>query len=237
MTAYLAQSIPIDDIFVLGERRAVDDEAVGALVSSIQMLGLQTPITVRIQADVPDPDTGEVLDSAYRLVAGRHRLEACRLLGWRDIPAIVRDCDEIDAELIEIVENLHRLDLTKAQRDQHIRRYAELLKAREEAARELSRQNDAKNDDAHRPRGRPVGSTGIASKVAEQTGLSTRTVQRALNPTPKPASPPREPLLDKHGDPDMRAVAYKLAYKHTAGELQELIDHLTDILKERLGNG
>ena len=44
----------------------------------------------------------------------------------------------------------------------------------------------------------------------------------------------REPLLDKNGDPDMRAVAYRLACKHTAGELQQLIDHLTDIIKERL---
>ena len=32
--------------------------------------------------------------------------------------------------MIEITENLHRLDLSKEQRDEHIRRYAELLTAK-----------------------------------------------------------------------------------------------------------
>lgn len=63
-----------------------------------------------------------------------------------------------------IAENLHRCDLTKEQRDQHIRRYAELLEAR----REVSRQYDAKP--ASGPKGgRPQG---LASQVAEETGLS-----------------------------------------------------------------
>jgi hypothetical protein len=35
------------------------------------------------------------------------------------------------AQLVwELAENLHRLDLTKDQRDHHIRRYAELLEVR-----------------------------------------------------------------------------------------------------------
>ena len=40
----------------------------------------------------------------------------------------------------EISENLHRADLTKDERDNHNRRYAELLEKR----RLISRQNDAK---------------------------------------------------------------------------------------------
>ena len=71
----------------------------------------------------------------------------------------------------------YRLDLTKEQRDQHIRRYAELLKAREETAASscaTSLADGRKSGPQHRP--------GIASKVAEQTGLSTRTVQRRLSP-------------------------------------------------------
>jgi hypothetical protein len=73
------------------------------------------------------------------------------------------------------------LDLTKDQRDEHIRRYAELLEARAE----VSRQNDAKPISSPQG-GRPVG---VASQVAAETGLSVRTVQRALNP-PKPRSAP-----------------------------------------------
>ena len=131
MTAspYDAQRIPVQDIFVVRERRPVDDEAVNRLVESIKAIDLRTPITVRVQ-DVTEPETGEVF-TAYGLVAGAHRLEAFRRMGRADIPAIVRDCDETDAELWEIAENLHRDGLTKDQRDEKIRRYAEILDRRE----------------------------------------------------------------------------------------------------------
>jgi hypothetical protein len=64
------------------------------------------------------------------------------------------------AEMWEIAENLHRLDLTKEQRDDHIRRYAELLEAR----REVSRQNDAKPCAPTPQGGRPR--TSITSQIA-----------------------------------------------------------------------
>lgn len=91
-----------------------------------------------------------------------------------------------ECELWEIAENLHRLDLTKEQRDEHIRRYAELLEAR---ANVQSRQNvaiESKREDGrgHRPQ-------GVASQVAAETGLSVRTVQRALNPPPVQPKPVR----------------------------------------------
>lgn len=67
-----------------------------------------------------------------------------------------------------------RCDLTKEQRDQHIRRYAELL----ERQREVSRQIDAKPVSSPQG-GRPKG---VASQIAEETGLSKRTVERVPNP-------------------------------------------------------
>lgn len=71
------------------------------------------------------------------------------------------------------------LDLTKEQRDKHIRRYAELLEMRTE----ISRQIDAKIKTPENPKGarRPQG---IASLVAEETGMNVRMVQRALNAKP-----------------------------------------------------
>jgi len=74
----------------------------------------------------------------------------------------------------------HGCDLTKEQRDEHIRRYAELLEVRRELSANLS------NNSA--PVGRPKA---IATEVAEQTGLSSRTVRRALNPMPAPSTPPQ----------------------------------------------
>lgn len=229
---YHAQPIPVDDIFVVGNRRAVNDEAVNALVESIGAIGLNTPITVRIVEDVPDPETGEVLVSAYAIVAGRHRHEACRRLGWRDIPAIVRECDEIDAELIEIAENLHRVDLTKDQRDQQIRRYAELL----EGAGKLQSPQNAPIE-SRRADGRGHRPQGVASKIAAATGLSKSMVNRALNPKPPTAKPKEQPPKR----PDLIAAVRGLnvawpwaaieavASVLTADERADLRHHLSDV--------
>jgi ParB-like chromosome segregation protein Spo0J len=60
-------------------RRKVQADRVKALVSSIAEIGLMHPITVR-------PSRG----SGYDLVAGQHRLEAARKLGWKRIPLSIR---------------------------------------------------------------------------------------------------------------------------------------------------
>lgn len=65
--------------------------------------------------------TAPVDGAGYRLIAGRHRTEACRLLGWA-VPALV--CEEADLgddeeRLLEALENAGRLVLTHAQKVQH----------------------------------------------------------------------------------------------------------------------
>jgi hypothetical protein len=177
--------IPVESIEVGKRARALDNDAVKRLAASMDAIGLRSPITVRVVDDYVLAD-GEVCDGVPVLVAGHHRLAAAKSLGWAQIDCIDADDDEISAELWELAENLHRLDLTKEQRDEHIRRYAELLEAR----REVSRQNGAK------PASTPVGGRprGVAREIAEETGVSVRTVQRALNP--KPAPEPKAPLPD-----------------------------------------
>lgn len=200
--SYIVEQVRLDDIFVTGERRGVDGDAVATLAKSIERIGLQTPITIRVDNAIPDPETGEVID-AYSLVAGRHRLEAYRQLGLERIPAVVRECSEIDAELWEIAENLHRSDLTKAERDKQIRRYAELLKH----AEEISRQNVVKSK---MPVGRPEG---VAAKIAKETGLNKRTVERALNPQPprpSPANPAPVPLHEAETQEQWLAAVMRL---------------------------
>lgn len=159
----------------VGERhRSLDADACARLAESMKAIGLRQPISVRI-LDLMVID-GEEVEGVPVLVAGRHRLEAAKRLGWSHIDCIEVDDDPIASEMWEIAENLHRLDLTKEQRDDHIRRYAELLAKRSE----VSRQNDAK------PKSGPQGGRpeGVASQVARETGLSKRTIERALNPKP-----------------------------------------------------
>jgi N6-adenosine-specific RNA methylase IME4/ParB-like chromosome segregation protein Spo0J len=107
--------IEINAIKAVNRIREADNSKVESLADSISKLGLMNPISVH-------PD--------HSLIAGLHRLEACRKLGWSTIPAIVLDYQAqyaeqaaLYAELAEIDENLIRNDLTELQQGiQHNRR-------------------------------------------------------------------------------------------------------------------
>ena len=109
------EALFVDSIIVSNRHRPVDLGAVKVLAASMQKLGLRTPITIR------SPN-----DSECYLVAGRHRLEAARLLGWSEIECFVLDCSEDEAEMWEISENLHRAELTVVQRSEQVSRWVEL---------------------------------------------------------------------------------------------------------------
>ena len=65
----------------------------GALAKSIEAVGLLHPVVVTPQG---------------RLVAGRRRLEAVKLLGWRTVPVHVVDLEHLAEG--ELAENVHRKD-------------------------------------------------------------------------------------------------------------------------------
>lgn len=159
-------------------------------------IGLQCPILIR----VVEGEDG--IGNSIVLVAGATRLAAAKKLEWDKIEAIEINGDEIDAELVEIAENLHRVDLSKDQRDNHIRRYAELFieRLRQDARTAETRQTGAFSHVGAGEAGPGRGHKGIASKVAAETGLSTRTVQRVLSPKP-PAQPTLVPPQHKPINP------------------------------------
>lgn len=186
------QTVPIrvDDVEIGERHRALSDEAVSRLAESMKDIGLKQPITVRI---VEEMELDGVMTAGVPvLVAGRHRLEAARRIGWSHIDCIEIDDDVLKAELWELAENLHRCDLTKDQRDQHIRRYAELLAAIEAEEKAKPGQSVLVSDGKG---GR--GKKSVATKIAEKTGLSAKTVKRALNPpTPPPPAPSPQSGMD-----------------------------------------
>ena len=143
--------------------RSLSSIKVELLTESMGEIGLQQPISIW------SPD----LDTAV-LVAGLHRLEAAKKLGWDEIDCVYVDMDETTREMWEIAENLHRVDLTKEERDKHIRRYAELLKIKRKPPK--GGQDDRVSDIGGR------GHIGIAQQVSDATGVSNRTVRRVLNP-------------------------------------------------------
>ena len=179
-----SQSICVDDIEIGERHRALSEDAVQRLARSIADIGLKSPISIRIADDIMID--GKPCDGVPILVAGAHRLAAAKSLGWSQIDCIEVEDDAISAELWEIAENLHRCDLTKDQRDEHIRRYAELIEAR--SAIQVT-QNAAPEIGYRKP---PPQTKGTARVIAEETGLSVDTVRRALNPRPidiKPVQP------------------------------------------------
>lgn len=171
--------IRADDIFIGERHRALSEDAVERLSASMQAIGLKQPISVRIVEEMIVD--GDLTAGVPVLVAGRHRLEAAKRLGWSHIDCVEVEDDPITAELWEIAENLHRLDLTKEQRDEHIRRYAELLTAKAEK-RQVGQSDRPVLTDGRKSG--PQHEKGVAAIIADETGLSQRTVRRALNPQP-----------------------------------------------------
>lgn len=82
-------------------RAVFDEEALAELVGSIKEIGVLQPIVVR-----PNP-AGE----GYELIMGERRLRASREAGLEEIPAIIRDTDDVDLLRDALVENLHRSQL------------------------------------------------------------------------------------------------------------------------------
>jgi len=92
---------------------------VARLVGSIEQIGLQTPISVRWAPEGDD-------DYSAILIAGAHRLEACRRLEMMFIPVMVHEGSNDEARMWEISENLHRADLTALERSEHVAEWVRL---------------------------------------------------------------------------------------------------------------
>lgn len=153
----ITKSRPIGAIIVVPEkRRSLREDKIEQLMSSIRRDGLLNPITI---------------DVADYLVAGYHRLEACKRLGYTHIDCRVVVDPFRDGKMerrAEITENLHRVELSTEERDELIRKYAALTGQETGSSEPVSKG------------GR--GNKGTATKVAAELGVSKSTVRRALNP-------------------------------------------------------
>ena len=102
--------ITISEIKVNPGRRPVNLEGINELARSISAIGLLNPITI---------------DQEHTLVAGLHRLEAAKRLGWTEIECNICTLDALQTELAEIDENVVRTELSVIE-------YGELLERQKE---------------------------------------------------------------------------------------------------------
>ena len=80
-------------------RKDFDEESLKELSESIQAVGVIQPVILTKKG------------SRYQIVAGERRWRASRMAGLNEIPAIVRDWDEITRMKAALIENLQRDDL------------------------------------------------------------------------------------------------------------------------------
>ena len=165
--------ININDIKINHERRVAAPEDVQRLSESIAEVGMMNPITV---------------DADYTLVAGLHRLEAAKLLGWTEVECTVCELDRLHAELAEIDENVVRTGLSDLE-------LSELLARRKKIYETLHPSTIARNLPGHASNYESSSDklTGeekpFSQDTAEKMGVSPRTVERhvqiAENLTPE----------------------------------------------------
>ena len=155
-------------IDVVNRLRAVDDDYVAMLAQSIGERGLDAPIRVTL-ADAA---------GRHRLIAGAHRLAAVRLLGLETIPAIPFDGSELQAQLLEVEENLMRRELSEMDRATFLAHHKALWLALYPEAKRGGDRRRAKSRDetliAH-----PL-SERFSDVAAKKLGISRATVFRAI---------------------------------------------------------
>src|SRR5206468_5354257 len=97
------KSIPIAQIArnPFQPRQEFNAEDLAELQESVRASGLLQPITVRRRSG----------KDGFELIAGERRLRAARNLGWKEIPAIIKEIDDRTLLTLALVENLQRTDL------------------------------------------------------------------------------------------------------------------------------
>lgn len=189
--------VPIGEIQIKEGRRSLDSGHVKELADSIRELGLLSPITI---------------DRDYVLIAGLHRLEAAKVLGWTEIECMVSSLEGLVAELAEIDENIVRSDISTLE-------YGEILLRRKEIYETLhpeTRDGIAQAISMNRSLGNNVSdkmsltSKSFVQDTAEKLGVVPRTIERQIQ-TAKNLTPETKEIIKKSDQKISKKAALKLS--------------------------
>jgi len=174
--------IEISEVKVTPGRREVQEKHVRELADSISSVGLLNPITV---------------DREHTLIAGLHRLEAVRLLGWTEIECTVSTLEGLQAEIAEIDENLIRCKLDVVDESEQLARRKEIYEALYPETRRGAKNQYTKDGDLLTDTG-TVSKKSFVDDTAETLGISPRTVSRKIQ-LAKNLSPDAKDIVKKNG--------------------------------------
>lgn len=164
-------SIPVARVELGRRLREISEAQVVALMASIGDVGLLNPITVYPRKVI---EAGISVDG-YGVVAGAHRLEACKRLGHTEIAAQVVGLTELERQIAECDENLCGTTLTPSERATFTRRRKEAY----EALHPETRAHVAGAHASNRAQGNASANFAPAftADTAARTGQSERKVQ------------------------------------------------------------
>ena len=184
--------IQISEIKVNPGRREALTERVAELVKSIAEVGLLNPVTI---------------DRGNTLIAGLHRLEAAKLLGWTEVDCTVSSLEGLQAELAEIDENFVRTDLTAIE-------YGDLLLRRKEIYEALhpdtKHGGDRKSEKIKCAKCTLDSEKSFVNDTAEKLGVNPSTIRRQVQ-TAKNMTPEAKAIIRDSGAKVTKKDAMKLS--------------------------
>lgn len=197
---------PIQSIVIKDRKRPLGD--ISVLAESINKLGLLNPITI-----LPDST----------LIAGYHRLEACKLLGWRSIPVNIVILDHLNAELAEIDENLIRNELHWFDRDKHLTRRKEIYEALHPETKHggdrKSEETKSNGNNFHL-----IDIPSFAEDTATKTGVTDRTIRNSIQRAQAFTEDQGEVLKQAHINPTDATKIARLPKTQRTAVIQTLAD-------------
>lgn len=115
------------------------------------------------------------VDCGHTLIAGLHRLEAAKLLGWTEIECTVSGLEGLQVELAEIDENFVRADLSPVD-------YGNLLLRRKEIYETLHPETrnggDCRSEKIRSAKCASDSAKSFVDDTAEKLGVAPSTVRR-----------------------------------------------------------
>ncbi|TAA54851.1 ParB N-terminal domain-containing protein [Shinella sp. JR1-6] len=172
------KSLLVSSIFV-GERlRPIDEDFAQALAANMAEVGLLKPITVRA---TPAANGGK---TPWTLVAGGHRHRGAEINKWEEIEALVVEAGPIDAQLMEVSENIYSNTLTKLDRAVFVLKFREMWEEKHGKIEKGRYSSKKGNDCPFTPPGKE-----LSERLQERLGFGSRTykyvtaIGQKLHPT------------------------------------------------------
>ncbi len=100
-------------------RTIFNEEKIDELAQTIHTHGMIQPIVVRKVSNT---------DKKYEIIAGERRYRAVTQLGWKTIPALIRQMNDKETASVALIENLQREELTVIE---EARAYEQLIEIHE----------------------------------------------------------------------------------------------------------